>query len=156
MDKSSGNEYFMEQPAYGHMRFTFWWLMVLHLGGDSIITPWCGYIRSGPVYLKLTVLMFPRRSIFWKKLFKGSTCKKPHVKLEGSLATLAAACPEGFSEQVGEIVKEEMPERVGPWLPHHEVPVPTRVMFDQHDPDVQQFSFYTRSFYQSASHGDQS
>ena len=64
---TSGNEYLMEQPAYGHMRFTFWWLLVLHLGGDSIVTPWCGYIWSGPVYLKPTVLMFPRRSQFWKK-----------------------------------------------------------------------------------------
>ena len=110
---TSGNEYLMEQPAYGHMRFTFWWLLVLHLGGDSIISPWCGYIWLGPVYLKPTVLMVPRRSIFWKKLIKGCTCKKPHVKLEGSLTTLAAAYPEGFCETVGENVKEEMPESVG-------------------------------------------
>ena len=50
-----GNELLMEQPAYGHMRFTYRWLPVSYLCGDSFVTPWCGYIWPGPVYLKPTM-----------------------------------------------------------------------------------------------------
>ena len=123
-----GNEFMMEQPAYGHMRFTYWWLLVLHVCGDSIITPWCGYIRSGPVYVKPTVLMFPRRSAFWKTLYKPCSCTKPHVKLEGSLTTLAAAYPEGFCKSVSDIVEFRKPPGPGPWIeldePVPPVPIP--------------------------------
>ena len=33
---TSGNEYLMEQSAYGHMRVTIWWLLVLHLGATLL------------------------------------------------------------------------------------------------------------------------
>ena len=55
---STDSEFLFEQPAYGHMRFSFFWLAVLFICGDSLITPWCQFIITGPVYKKPTVLMF--------------------------------------------------------------------------------------------------
>ena len=105
----------LEQPGYGHRRFTCWWLLVLHLCGDSIVIFRCSYIRSGPACLKPTILMFPRRIQFWKWLFHICACTKPHTKLESALTTLAAEYPEGCCEEVLEIVIERKPAAPGPW-----------------------------------------
>ena len=35
----TGNEFLYEQPGYGHMRFAFWWKMLLRMGADQVLTP---------------------------------------------------------------------------------------------------------------------
>ena len=97
------------------MRFTFFWLAVLFVCGDSLITPWCQFITSGPVYKKPTVLMFRRGSRWWHQLLRECKCKS-HVPLEGSLTTLAAAYPSGFCKAVMRLVLKYGPLVVGPWV----------------------------------------
>ena len=112
---STDNEFLFEQPAYGHMRFSFFWLAVMFVCGDSLITPWCQFITTGPVYKKPTVLMFRRGREWWHRLFRVCKCSS-HVPLEGSLTTLAAAYPAGFCRAVGKLVQEFGPTTEGPWL----------------------------------------
>jgi hypothetical protein len=81
------------------MRFSFFWLAVMFVCGDSLITPWCQFITTGPVYKKPTVLMFRRGREWWHRLYRVCKCSS-HVPLEGSLTTLAAAYPAGFSRAV--------------------------------------------------------
>ena len=50
-----GNEMIFEQPAFGHTRTAWWWVLMIALGAGSVNTPRCGYICSGPVYLEQTV-----------------------------------------------------------------------------------------------------
>ena len=119
-----GNEFLYEQPGYCHMRFCFWWKMLLGLGADSVLTPQCGYIVSGPVYLKMTVFLFRKQSSFWKNLYRPCTCSgvPKHTQLAGSLTTMAAEYPEQLCEQIAEITKIHMPDSPGPWLPNDEAP----------------------------------
>ena len=100
---AAGSELLLEQPGYGHMRFTCFGIFVLRLCGDTITTPMCGYIVEPPVYYKPTVLMFCARSLFWKRLFRGCVCTAKHIPLEGRLTTLASAYPEGLCEEIADI-----------------------------------------------------
>ena len=116
----SGNELLFEQPAYGHMRATFFWQFLLATIADHVITHLCGYILSGPVYLKPTVFLFKRSSTFWHRLYRPCTCTTKHVLLQGALTTLAAAYPDGLCDRITSITAEHMPEGPGPWLQHGE------------------------------------
>ena len=97
------------------MRFAFFWLAVLFVCGDSLITPWRQFITTGPVYNKPTVLMFRRGRIRWYRLFRVCNCSS-HVSLEGSLITLAAAYPAGFCRAVNTFVVGFGLKTLGPCL----------------------------------------
>ena len=113
-----GNEFLIEQPGFGHMRFTVWWELLLFLGMGWICTPQCGYISSGPVYRKETIFGFCARSPYWARLYRACSCSVPHTKLEGSLTTAAAEYPTDMCEEIAIILSENCPAEPGPWLPN--------------------------------------
>ena len=75
----TGNEFLYEQPGFGHMQFAFWWKMCLSMGVEQVTTPQCGYITSGPVYLKMTGCLYCKRSSYWQQLYRACTCTRKHT-----------------------------------------------------------------------------
>ena len=112
----AGNEFLLEQPGYGHMRFLFRWELLLLIGADQVLTLQCGYISSAPVFVKMTGFLHCRRSTLWQQLYRACTCKQKHTQLAGALTTRAAEHPELLCAKVVDLVETHMPQEPGPWL----------------------------------------
>ena len=102
------------------MWFAFWWKMLLSMGADQALTPQCGYITSGRVYLKMGGFIYCKRSSYWLQLYRACTCTQKHTQLAGSFTTQAAEYPYQTCLKVVDVVTVHMPQVPGPWLPADE------------------------------------
>ena len=76
-------------------------------------SPQCRWIKTKKKYRKDTIFMHNHPGL--GKLSGFCTCKRKHIQLMGSLTTLAAAYPEGLSEEVVGGIKDSFPNTPGPW-----------------------------------------
>ena len=104
-----GNEYLFEQAAFGHMRCTFYWQYLAFLSSSWVVTPFCGYLKEAPIYLKPTIFVFRRSSRFWFQLDRPCVCTLKHTQLCGALTVAAAAYPELLCERVADLVLQNAP-----------------------------------------------
>ena len=108
-----GNYFCIEQPLGGFMKWLHCWMVLFAMGAYEDWSPQCRWIKTKEKYRKDTIFMHNHPGL--GKLSGFCTCKRKHIQLMGSLTTLAAAYPEGLSEEVVGGIKDSFPNTPGPW-----------------------------------------
>ena len=96
------------------MKYSYWWLLLLHLGFSLFVNPFCGDLpKDGVVYQKLTV--FAHLRLYWRELFRPCSCTIRHTVLQGDLTAKASAYPDELCKRIADIALREFPGGNGPW-----------------------------------------